>query len=286
MFRLKPFKNNKLSYLLLSQVSEWCSYWNMLASVSPSQMCPPGGIVLPPSVGPELDSHCAVRSSSPQTPWIRSKESNVSFSLFSTFSDTESRLSWKNKAKFLNASLYFKPVSRGVVNLEAELLSTGVHRGGLSHSRRPSDEHGVAEWSPSRALSLSLAPEISTVPHICMPVTAKQFIFSDFFWNQSINEYSCKTCKKKMVAPLLSSWSFPSGALVPSEKALCFHFFNQLHNKMKFFFPQSSIEDYNIKINWDIHLCSFLTVAGLPMTSLEFWGLYLSVQRGASGVTS
>lgn len=83
--------------------------------------------------------------------------------------------------KFLNAGLHFKPIRGGVSDLEAELLGTGVHRGCLSHSRRPSDEHGVAKWSPSMALSLSLAPKISTVPHICTPITSKQLVFRDFF---------------------------------------------------------------------------------------------------------
>lgn len=147
--------------------------------MSPSQICPPGGTALPPSVGPEPGSHCAGTSSSLQTPWIRNKENIVCFSLFLTFFHTASRLS----RTFLNAGLHFKPIRRGLSDLEAELLGTGVHRGCLSHSRRPSDEHGVAKWSPSMALSLSLAPKISTVPHICTPVTSKQLVLRDFFYS-------------------------------------------------------------------------------------------------------
>lgn len=155
--------------------------------MSPSQISPPGGTALPPSVGPELGFHSAVRSSSLQTPWVRNKENAVCVSLFGTFFDKGIRQSWKNEgSRFLNAALHFKPISRGVPNLEAELLGTGVHRGRLSHSRRPSEEHSVAKWSPSSALRFSLAPEISTVPHIYTHLNNLcSRIF--FFWNQSIS---------------------------------------------------------------------------------------------------
>lgn len=70
----------------------------------------------------------------------------------------------------------------GVPNLEAQLLSAGVHRGGLAHSWGPSDEGGVAQWPASIALSLSLAPKISAVPHVFRSVAAKEmcrcYVFS------------------------------------------------------------------------------------------------------------
>lgn len=90
---------------------------------------------------------------------------------------------------------------------------------------------------------------------------------------------------ERKVTPLLPSLSFSSSARHSSQTALRFHFFNQLHDKMIFFFlfHRVQITDGDKR---ECHLCSFFTEAALPMTSLEFRGLYLSVHRRASKMAS
>lgn len=65
--------------------------------------------------------------------------------------------------------LHLKTSAKFVVNLEAELLRAGVHRGRLAHTRRSCNQNGVAQRLPSITPCLSLALEVSTVPHICTP---------------------------------------------------------------------------------------------------------------------
>lgn len=80
--------------------------------------------------------------------------------------------------------LHLKTSAMFSVNLEAELLGAGVHRGRLAHTRRSCNQNGVAQRLPSITLCLSLALEVSTVPHICTP--GKLEIFHPKEWNMGI----------------------------------------------------------------------------------------------------
>lgn len=135
--------------------------------------------------------------------------------------------------------LHLKTSAKFLANLEAELLRAGVHRGRLAHTRRSCNENGVAQQLPSITLRLSLALEVSTVPHICTPAKLEVFQPKErhmgIFMKTIIVKLKCclfRLPKVKKNIPLPSSRFFSSCVLLSSQTALCFHLFNQL-NKNK-----------------------------------------------------
>lgn len=174
-------------------------------------------------------------------------------------------------------------------NLEAELLRAGVHRGRLAHTRRSCNQNGVAQRLPSITLCLSLALEVSTVPHICTPGKLEVFQPKErrmgIFMKTIIVKLKFslfRLPKVKQNIPLPSSRFFSSCVLLSSRTALCFHLFNQLNKKKDktdieekdkvvvlffvFYRVQGQIIGGSVRA---CHLCSFFTEAVLLMTSLE-----------------
>lgn len=144
--------------------------------------------------------------------------------------------STENLTKLAQGFPTLKPSSWAQAYTEAVLPTPGgpVMRTVL-HSGRPP--------SPSASVSPRKSPQSHTSYGSYSQRNCIQGFFLFIFFDQSI---IANLKPEKKATALLSSLSFSPGALVSSQTAFCFHFFNQLHDKM-IFFPQSSSSNYGWK---------------------------------------
>lgn len=120
-------------------------------------------------------------------------------------------------------------------HLEAQLLSTGIHRSSLAHTWRSCNQQGVTQWVLSAIVWSSFTLEVSTIPWLCSKGYLLLFQKSQA-WNKKritcLTEQSF-TVKNQFIPLRFSCCFFSSICLSLSRAALSFHFLNQLNSKKK-----------------------------------------------------